>query len=192
MSKGKDDHAGIQVTPGNELIINGGKVVAAGGDGGAGIGGSNVDGKTFCGTVTVNDGWVEVGGGKDGAGIGGSAGGDGGTVTVNGGRVLAHGGEGKGVGESEGKVAPAGIGGGSYGNGGTLNFNGGTLEAWGGEKKDGGSGEAIGKGTEGKSSGRLAIGDAMVYSSTSDNDLVTDGRESAARGGYVRLDGFCP
>ena len=101
---GENLNSGIGAYNVGTLVINGGKINAAGGDGGAGIGGSvhNIGG----GVITINDGIVNATGGNDAAGIGGGynnwAGDYGvcGLITVNGGKVTANAGE----------YAPSGIG----------------------------------------------------------------------------------
>ncbi len=113
--------------PGGTVIINGGFVMATGGNGGAGIGGAgSTDGTGgMGGTVIINGGTVEATG-MYGAGIGGGRHGSGGTVTINGGTVTA-----------KSHNFGAGIGGGSSTttgdpiSGGTVTINGGTVTALG-------------------------------------------------------------
>ena len=98
--------AGIRVSPGQTLTINGGDVTATGGNQAAGIGG---DFNEACGTVTINGGMVTaVSSGGGGAGIGGGCAplvgpsGNyypgpscaGGSVTITGGTVMAQGSKG--------------------------------------------------------------------------------------------------
>ena len=98
--------AGIRVSPGQTLTINGGHITATGGNLAAGIGG---DFEKACGTVTINGGMVTaVSSAGGGAGIGGGCAplvgstGDeypgppcaGGSVTITGGTVMAQGSKG--------------------------------------------------------------------------------------------------
>ncbi len=90
--------AGIDVGPGSSLTIwaqsNGdaiGALVAVGGDGQSGIGGTDDEAG---GTVTVYGGAVSATGGIGGAGIGGGTGGSGGDFTFRGGMVTATAGTG--------------------------------------------------------------------------------------------------
>ena len=89
---------------GGNIIINGGRITAIGGEnGGAGIGGGN---NGAGGTVIINGCTVTATGGSvGGAGIGGGNNGDGGTITINGCTVTA-----------------TGIGGGNNGAGGTVSI----------------------------------------------------------------------
>ena len=130
------------------VTIHGGDIKAQSADGGAGIGGTDVEGSddpTFvhgC-DVTIYGGNVDASGsyGKDdrsgygGAGIGGGGndpddfdGSTYNTVSGNGGTVNIYGGIVKAVGGGR----AAGIGGSLYGNGGTVNIYGGTVSATGG------------------------------------------------------------
>ena len=106
------------------VTVNGGTVIATGGQSGAGIGGGRGGSG---GVVTINGGTVTATGGADGAGIGGGQYAWGGVVTVNGGVVTAT----SGGGES------SGIGRGGYvkenvGTDGTVAINGGMVTATGG------------------------------------------------------------
>ena len=180
--------AGVFVGLGHSLTIYGqvngtGKLIATGGETGAGIGGQNPDfleGYGSCGVITVNGGMVTATGGKYGAGIGyGSKGADG-TVTINGGTVKATGGYwGAGIGTAVvyeadvgctvtinggavtalGGIYGAGIGGG-FGPcaGGEVTISGGTVTATGGEKGAGIGGGCLGDGgTVLISGGRLDV-----------------------------------
>ncbi|MBP5624155.1 MAG: hypothetical protein J6X36_04740, partial [Lachnospiraceae bacterium] len=113
--------AGLQKENAGLLVIKdadgtAGKLAAAGGVCGAGIGGGN---NQSVDKIVIEGGTITATGGKFGAGIGGGYGGSG-TVTINGGTVEATGGD-----------YGAGIGGG-YGGSGTVTINGGTVEATGG------------------------------------------------------------
>jgi len=135
---GRFGWAGIRVKDGDTLIINGGNIIATGGNGGAGIGG-NMGGNTDpdccwecycpaekCGTIIINGGIIKAKGGNAG-----------------------DGGDGKcrdplfpleAIGGAGGYGAGAGIGGGGDGGGGgTITINGGTITAEGGSNGSGGS-----------------------------------------------------
>ena len=92
---GDDWHAGIEVSgEGNSLTIYGqkeqtGRLIAQGGEYGAGIGGSGQDG--VGNNITINGGRVEAYGGVSACGIGGALSGQGINITINGGTVLAQG-----------------------------------------------------------------------------------------------------
>ena len=92
---GDDWHAGIEVSgEGNSLTIYGqkeqtGRLIAQGGEFGAGIGGSGQDG--VGNNITINSGRVEAYGGTNACGIGGALSGQGINITINGGTVLAQG-----------------------------------------------------------------------------------------------------
>ncbi|MDR1573706.1 MAG: S-layer homology domain-containing protein, partial [Clostridiales Family XIII bacterium] len=92
---------------------------AAGGDGGAGIGGGD---NTAGGVVTINGGAISADGGNGAAGIGGGEGGEGGAVKIGGGTINA-------AGKFAGKYVGADIGGGSGGAGGTIKITGGSVNA---------------------------------------------------------------
>lgn len=131
-AQGSYSKAGIETAAGT-LTINGGTITAAGGNGGAGIGGSS--GQSG-GTITINNGQIvaTTGTSSRAAGIGGgegsiTSGGSGGNITINGGTVTAVGG-----------YWGAGIGGGgalgdSYGttsgSGGKITITGGIVTATG-------------------------------------------------------------
>ncbi len=108
------------------LEINGttGKLIATGGYGGAGIGGSGTD--PTCYNITINGGNITATGGNYAAGIGGGDSGSGTNIKINGGTVIAT-----------GSYAGAGIGGGIYGNGTDITINGGTVTAIGGSNNSG-------------------------------------------------------
>lgn len=117
-----DGNAGIggySFGKGGEITINGGTVIAKGGDSAAGIGGGDDENG---GTVVINGGTVNATGGDCAAGIGGGYEGRGGTIVINGGAVTATGGS-----------LAAGIGGGYNGNGGFVTINDGTVVAQGGK-----------------------------------------------------------
>ena len=86
---GGDDHEGnADNLPIGRITINGGTIIATGGQYGAGIGGGN-EGKND--RITINGGTVTATGSDGAAGIGGGDYGDGGTVVITGGNVTAIG-----------------------------------------------------------------------------------------------------
>lgn len=110
-SNGKRDSK-AQVTG---IEINGGTIVAQGGQSGAGIGGGSWTG----GEVTINGGDITaIGGAGGGAGIGGGKSGAG-FVTINEGTIHATGGNGEGC----------GVGSGKWGRNSNININGGNVTA---------------------------------------------------------------
>lgn len=132
------------------LIIHGGKIVASGGQYGAGIGGGYMGNG---GIVTIYGGAITAAGGRRAAGIGGgeqynSTGGNGGEVTIFGGTVTATGG-----------YNGAGIGGGKSGSGGTVTVHGGKVTATVDTNSDGCAG--IGAGNSG-SGGTVTIDGGTV------------------------------
>ena len=108
---------------GDDIVINGGEVVAISYGYGAGIGGGK---ESKGGNIHITGGEVTaisaygagIGGGGDDAG---SDGGDGGNITIDGGQIFAM-----------SAAKGAGIGGGNDGNGGTITINGGYVKAVGG------------------------------------------------------------
>jgi len=146
--------AGIQTT-GAVLAIEGGTVASTGGEGSAGIGGS--DGGAG-GTVEISGGTVIATGRINGAGIGGGQFGAGGTVTISGGTVTATGGS-----------SSAGIGGGKEGDAATVHISGGTVTVTGGS-----SGAGIGGG-DGKAGGTVTVSGGTV-TATGGTDATAIGR----------------
>ena len=132
------------------LAVTGGKITAFGGDSSAGIGGG--EGGTGA-AVSISGGTVTAAGGEYGAGIGGgqyntwigTPSGAGGTVTISGGTVTAIGG-----------MQAAGIGGGSGGDGGITVIDSGSVKVSTVDAGAANSGEKIGKGYNGSSSGTLS------------------------------------
>lgn len=140
------DVYGNSLTCGN-IVIEGGYIVATGGDNAAGIGSSEGD---TCGNITISGGEVHGTGGSLGAGIG--AGSQYGTVcgdiTITGGKVYA-----------QGDYYGAGIGGGSSRTTcGNILISGGTVEATGGP-----AGTGIGAGGYGSSCGTITIGSTVTH-----------------------------
>mgnify|MGYP005922298755 CR=1 FL=1 len=94
------EHAGLEKSGDGKLTItdeNGnGKLIATGGQYGAGIGGGSYEGGK---NITIAGGKVTANGGDYGAGIGGGQEGDGSNITITGGEVTAAGGtNGAGIG----------------------------------------------------------------------------------------------
>ena len=145
--KSGSDHAGLEKSIDGKLTItdeNGnGKLIATGGDYGAGIGGGyNGDSNN----ITITGGEITAIGGKDGAGIGGSLFGNGSNITITGGKVTATGGD-----------YGAGIGGGDHGNGSSITITGGEVTAAGGT-----NGAGIGGGLRRKGEKITVSGDATI------------------------------
>ena len=136
--KSGSDHAGLEKSGDGKLTItdeNGnGKLIATGGDYGAGIGGGYSGNGS---NITITGGKVTATGGDYGAGIGGGNQGNGSNITITGGEVTAAGG-----------TTGAGIGGGLQKNGekitvsgdAMLKVQGGQTDAW------DGAGAGIGNG----------------------------------------------
>ncbi len=123
------------------VTINGGTVNAAGGSGGAGIGGSGRD-------VVINNGIVNASGGLYGAGIGGSSNGSNGSIIINGGYVSATAINPSGeAAQFRNKAAAIGAGAG-YAQSGSVRINGGTVFA-----KSYGMGAGIGGAEDGDGNG---------------------------------------
>ena len=179
------------------VTINGGIVVATGGSGAAGIGGSGGNG----GHVTVSGGMVTATGGDYGAGIGGGIGsgwGSGGHVTISGGTVVATGGDnaagiGGGMDSAGGSITisggtvtaiggldSAGIGGGDTGAGGNITISGGTVTANGG----GNGGSGIGGGVD-SAGGSITISGGMVTANGNDGGAGIGGGGSGPGGDII-------
>ena len=135
--KSGSDHAGLEKSGDGKLTItdeNGnGKLIATGGDYGAGIGGGS---KGNGSNITITGGEITAAGGKYGAGIGGGYYGNGSNITITGGKVTAT-----------GREHGAGIGGGAYAGGNDITITGGKVTATGGEY-----GAGIGGGNQGNGS----------------------------------------
>ena len=94
--RGSPDFLGERSLSCGDITINGGRIVATGGDYAAGIGGGS-DG--YGGKITINGGIVNAIGGNYAAGIGGGYKSSGGQVIIEGGTVIAAGGaNGAGIG----------------------------------------------------------------------------------------------
>ena len=175
------DHAGLEKnSDGNQgkLTITdeneNGKLIATGGQYGAGIGGGFYEGGK---NITIAGGKVTANGGDYGAGIGGGQEGDGSNITITGGEVTAAGGDygagigggfyegGKNITIAGGKVTAnggdygAGIGGGQEGDGSNITITGGKVTAAGGTN---GAGIGGGGGISGKGEKISISGDAAL------------------------------
>ena len=140
-------HAGLEKSQDGKLTITdenaNGKLIATGGDYGAGIGGDDQgNGKN----ITITGGEITATGGSHGAGIGGGYYGNGNDITITGGKVTATGGNGA-----------AGIGGGSYKDGKNITITGGEVTAAGG-----GNGAGIGGGLRKEGEKITVSGDATL------------------------------
>lgn len=82
--------AGIGAINGAHIIIEGGNIIAKGGDEAAGIGSAGFDKNG--GDITIKGGIIEATGGKYSAGIGGSNSGTCGDIIITGGNIKAYGG----------------------------------------------------------------------------------------------------
>ena len=92
------------------IVIDGGNIVANGGEGGAGIGAGNNNARNADGTGTGRSASYPMGFGENG--------GPNGTITINGGTI-----------EATGNGGGAGIGGGNHADSGLITINGGTITA---------------------------------------------------------------
>lgn len=200
---GGTNQAGIRVQSSKSLTIYGqsagtGRLQAAGGTNGAGIGGAS-DGEG-CGTVVINGGTV-IAAGTGGAGIGGGAGkaggtgsgfpgGIGGTVTINGGTVTASSSEG-GAGIGGGAGGSAGntgfANGGAGGAGGMLTINGGTASATGGGSNNSLSG-SVGAGIGGGGGASAHLGSSHS-SDSGEGGGGGDGGTVTINGGAITAQG---
>ena len=158
-------HAGLEKSKDSKLTItdeNGnGKLIATGGDYGAGIGGGNQGNGN---NITITSGEITAIGGIDGAGIGGGFCGNGSNITITGGEVTATSGD-----------YGAGIGGGSSGKGNDITITGGKVTATGGDY-----GAGIGGGNKGNGSNITITGGEVTASG---------GTNGAGIGGGLRKNG---
>ena len=157
------------------VTICGGRILAQGGDSGAGIGSAGYGSNSSYGksaTVAITGGNVIANGGKWAAGIGGGNGGNGGTVSISGGTVTA-----------KGNNYSAGIGGAYGGNGGTVTISGGMVTASGGYE-----GAGIGGGNDGGNGGTVTISGGIVVANGS-SYAAGIGGGTAGNGGTVTISG---
>ena len=141
------EHAGLEKSKDGKLTItdeNGnGKLIATGGEYGAGIGGGK---KGNGSNITITGGEVTATGGTNGAGIGGGNKDNGSNITITGGKVTATGG-----------IGASGIGGGEQGNGSNITITGGEVIAAGGT-----TGAGIGGGLQKNGEKITVSGDATI------------------------------
>ena len=128
---------------GSNITITGGEVTATGGTTGAGIGGGNKDNGS---NITITGGKVTATGGIFASGIGGGFFRDGNDITITGGKVTATGG-----------IGASGIGGGEQGNGSNITITGGEVIAAGGT-----TGAGIGGGLQKNGEKIIVSGDATI------------------------------
>jgi len=159
------EHAGLEKSGDGKLTItdeNGnGKLIATGGDYGAGIGGGDQGNGS---NITITGGEITAAGGKYGAGIGGGYNGNGSNITITGGKVTAT-----------GREHGAGIGGGAYAGGNDITITGGKVTATGGEY-----GAGIGGGNQGNGSSITITGGEVT---------AAGGTNGAGIGGGLRKNG---
>ena len=140
------EHAGLEKSGDGKLTItdeNGnGKLIATGGEYGAGIGGGS---KGNGSNITITGGEITATGGISASGIGGGNQGNGSNITITGSKVTATGG-----------MFASGIGGGDHGNGSNITITGGKVTATGGIGASG-----IGGGEQGNGS-NITITDGEV------------------------------
>ena len=128
---------------GSNITITGGEVTATGGIGASGIGGGNLGGGN---NITITGGKVTATGGMFASGIGGGSFKDGNDITITGGKVTATGG-----------IGASGIGGGEQGNGSNITITGGEVTAAGGT-----NGAGIGGGLQKNGEKITVSGDATI------------------------------
>ena len=128
---------------GSNITITGGEVTATGGTNGAGIGGGNKDNGS---NITITGGKVTATGGIFASGIGGGFFRDGNDITITGGKVTATGG-----------IGASGIGGGEQGNGSNITITGGEVIAAGGT-----TGAGFGGGLQKNGEKIIVSGDATI------------------------------
>ena len=162
-------HAGLEKSQDGKLTITdenaNGKLIATGGDYGAGIGGDDQgNGKN----ITITGGEITATGGSHGAGIGGGYYGNGNDITITGGEVTANGG-----------WCGAGIGGGPRGNGSDITISGGKVIANGGL-----CGAGIGGGYKGSGSDVTISKDSRVEATGGDPCLLGGYGAAIGGGGY--------
>ena len=192
--KSGESHAGLEKNNDGKLTITdkneNGKLIATGGNSGAGIGGGDQGNGS---NITITGGEITAIGGKDGAGIGGGFFCNGSNITITGGEITAIGGtKGAGIGGgcfsngnditiAGGKITAiggkdgAGIGGGYFGNGNDITIAGGKVTATGGDYGAGIGGGNFGNGKD------ITITDGEV--------TAIGGTNGAGIGGGLRKEG---
>lgn len=167
---------GSSGTTGN-IEINSGRVVAKGGNGGAGIGGGC---RGSAQNITINGGTVEAEGFNGGAGIGGGYGRNGKDITINSGDILAvsvDGGAAIGGGKADTVLSS------SLSRGENIRINGGDVTA----RADGDQGAGIGAGGQGLAQGiRISGGKVDAEASGAGAGIgAGGGKESGATDIYI-------
>ncbi len=167
------DYAGINVSAGNSITINGnGSLLALGQDNCAGIGGKEK--LADAGDITINGGTVFAFSAGDAAGIGGGYKGKAGNITINGGTVYAN---------CLHDDAP-GIGTGEDGKGGTVTIHGGHVTAL--SYDDDGAG--IGSGDTGHIDA-ITINGGTVIAGSDDGAAIGGGSDDDGYGGKIVVNG---
>ena len=188
-----------------DIVIEGGTIVATGGDCAAGIGAGQ---RGTCGDIVVSGGIVTATGGAYGAGIGAGQLGTNGTITVTGGIVTATGGAyGAGIGTgyqavcgdiavSGGTVAAtggqyaAGIGSGLGGTCGDIALSGGTVAAAGGQYAPGiGSGASLTSTGVTATCGDIALEEGVIRVTADGGGRAAVGAGNNSTGGAVTVGG---
>ena len=167
-------HAGLEKSQDGKLTITdenaNGKLIATGGDYGAGIGGDDQgNGKN----ITITGGEITATGGSHGAGIGGGYYGNGNDITITGGKVTATGGN-----------DAAGIGGGNYKDGNDINIAGGKVTATGGDY-----GAGIGGGQEGDGSNITITGGEVTAAGGTNGAGIGGGGGISGKGEKISISG---
>ena len=167
------EHAGLEKSGDGKLTItdeNGnGKLIATGGEYGAGIGGGS---KGNGSNITITGGEVTATGGISASGIGGGNLGGGNNITITGGKVTATGG-----------IGASGIGGGEQGNGSNITITGGEVTAAGGT-----NGAGIGGGLRKNGEKITVSGDAMLKVQGGQTDAWDGAGAEIGNGGNLNED----
>ena len=154
---------------GSNITITGGEVTATGGISASGIGGGNLGGGN---NITITGGKVTATGGMFASGIGGGYFKDGNDITITGGKVTATGG-----------IGASGIGGGEQGNGSNITITGGEVTAAGGT-----NGAGIGGGLRKNGEKITVSGDAMLKVQGGQTDAWDGAGAGIGNGGNLNED----
>ena len=154
---------------GSNITITGGEVTATGGISASGIGGGNLGGGN---NITITGGKVTATGGMFASGIGGGSFKDGNDITITGGKVTATGG-----------IGASGIGGGEQGNGSNITITGGEVTAAGGT-----NGAGIGGGLRKNGEKITVSGDAMLKVQGGQTDAWDGAGAGIGNGGSLNED----
>lgn len=185
-SGGETTKAENGITLIGSIQINGGTVVATGGDGedwsltggGAGLGSGGATGGFYTADsdiqIKIAAGQVTAAGTADGAGIGGGANVNGGVIEISGGNVQANGGYEIEDGKQSGGFGGAGIGGGDNGGVTSITISGGTVVA-----RATGAAAGIGAGNSGELGGGVitltGTADVTAYGGSHPNPTRNEG-----------------